>query len=229
MTEHQNQPAVQFLSNVPVEVALKWTDGKIVQGMYGERVMFTLTDGRKMFVDGDVAARVHMLEPVPGEPIIICKQRPHGRGASTIWKVYREGDNAQPRTAAGESALERDLRNSLNVQARPQVTSRPPAPNISDPAPRPPAPPPPVTQAPAANGNGHKPAAVPVKATYGAAMTEFLLLAGRATREVEKILGAEGGSVRFDSRDVCALATTLVIQAAREGFLVYKPGESETI
>jgi hypothetical protein len=229
MTEHQNLPAVQFLSNVPVEVQLKWTDGKIVPGMYGERVMFTLTDGRKMFLDGDVASKIHLLDPVPGESIVICKQRPNGRGASTIWKVWREELQHQPRTAAGETALERDLRNSLNVQARPQVTSREPAPNISDPAPRPPAPAPPVPQAPAVNGNGHKPAAIPVKATYGAAMTEFLLLAGRATREVEKILGAEGGSVRFDSRDVCALATTLVIQAAREGFLVYKPGESETI
>jgi hypothetical protein len=67
---------------------------------------------------------------------------------------------------------------------------------------------------------------VPIKATYGAAMTEFLLMAGRATRQAEATLGAEGGSVRFDSRDIAALATTCFIQAARDGAIQWRPGEA---
>jgi hypothetical protein len=69
----------------------------------------------------------------------------------------------------------------------------------------------------------------PVKIPMDRAMTAFLVLAGRATRDAEKTLGAEGGSVRFDSRDVCALATTCFIQAARAGWLTwvsYVPGTS---
>ncbi len=48
------------------------------------------------------------------------------------------------------------------------------------------------------------------------AVTMFLVMAGRSAREAEGVLAAEGGSIHFDQRDVCALATTLLIQAARE-------------
>lgn len=47
----------------------------------------------------------------------------------------------------------------------------------------------------------------------------FLIVAGRATREAEQILGGEGGSVRFDSRDIASLATTCLIQSFREGWI----------
>jgi hypothetical protein len=41
---------VQFQTNVPVEVALKNGDGKQVNGQYGDQVLYTLTDGRVMYV-----------------------------------------------------------------------------------------------------------------------------------------------------------------------------------
>ncbi len=53
------------------------------------------------------------------------------------------------------------------------------------------------------------------------AMSMYLIMAGRSTREAEQVLGAEGGSVRFDSRDITALATTFLIQSFREGWLSY--------
>jgi hypothetical protein len=81
-------------------------------------------------------------------------------------------------------------------------------------------PPMPPTGLPPRNGS------TPIKATYGAAMAEFLLIAGRATRAAEVTLGAEGGSVRFDSRDVAALATTMMIAAERAGWITWKPGET---
>jgi hypothetical protein len=39
---------VQFQTNVPVDVALKYNDGKEVTGQYGDQVLYTLTDGRIM-------------------------------------------------------------------------------------------------------------------------------------------------------------------------------------
>ena len=59
---------------------------------------------------------------------------------------------------------------------------------------------------------------IPSKLSMDRAMTMFLIAAGRSTREAEQVLGQEGGSVRFDSRDVCALATTCMIQAFKTGW-----------
>jgi hypothetical protein len=41
---------VHFQTNVPAEVALKYGDGKDVAGQYGDQVLYTLTDGRVMYV-----------------------------------------------------------------------------------------------------------------------------------------------------------------------------------
>ncbi len=58
------------------------------------------------------------------------------------------------------------------------------------------------------------------------AMTMYLIMAGRCTREAEQLLGAEGGAVRFDSRDITALATTCLIQSFKEGWLNYLTPET---
>ena len=39
---------LQFNTNSPVEVALRWDDGKRVEGRYGEQIMYTLDDQRVM-------------------------------------------------------------------------------------------------------------------------------------------------------------------------------------
>jgi hypothetical protein len=106
--------SIQFLSNVPVPVALKYADGKFVDGIYGQRVMYTTTEDKVMFLDPDVAAKINALEVAPGEEFLICKQRPNGKGAKTIWKVWRPEDQRVPATIEGESSIERDLRHSLN-------------------------------------------------------------------------------------------------------------------
>jgi hypothetical protein len=62
----------------------------------------------------------------------------------------------------------------------------------------------------------------PQKAPFDRAMVEFLRIASDATRYVEEDAG--GATVRFDNRDVAALATTMFIQAAREGWLTWRPG-----
>jgi hypothetical protein len=63
-----------------------------------------------------------------------------------------------------------------------------------------------------------------MKVPIDKAMVLFLLIAGRATRDVEKTLGAEGGSVRFDSRDIAALATTLLIRSFDRGWITWNGG-----
>jgi hypothetical protein len=40
---------LRFNTNSPVEVALRWDDGKRVEGRYGEQVMYSLEGDRVMY------------------------------------------------------------------------------------------------------------------------------------------------------------------------------------
>jgi hypothetical protein len=72
-----------------MEVALRYTDGKVVDGQYGEQVMFSLTDDRVMYVEPIVAARIRSLGVQPGECFFILKTKV---GRRNEWQVFREGD-----------------------------------------------------------------------------------------------------------------------------------------
>jgi hypothetical protein len=52
---------LRFNTNAPVEVALRWDDGKRVEGRYGEQVMYTLEDDRVMYVPPVVAQQIREL------------------------------------------------------------------------------------------------------------------------------------------------------------------------
>jgi hypothetical protein len=109
---------VNFQSNVPEKVALAYPDGVLKEGMYGPRVKYTLTDGRLMWLDPDVAARINTMEISPSQEFWIVKRKPEGRGQKTRWDVYLE----DPTPLAGESPLECDLRLSLHDIARQRAT-----------------------------------------------------------------------------------------------------------
>src|ERR1039458_7340306 len=47
---------LRFDTNTPVEVALRWDDGKRVEGRYGEQIMYTL-EGDRSSVQSDRPAR----------------------------------------------------------------------------------------------------------------------------------------------------------------------------
>lgn len=122
----QRREVVSFQSNVPVQIALAYPDGVYTEGMYGPRVMFTLLDGRVMFVDPPVAAKINVLEPQPGQAFWVCKRLNAGRSAKASWDVYAEDPTPHPQ----ESGLERDLRLSINQaeQRKAQASQpRPPA------------------------------------------------------------------------------------------------------
>lgn len=239
---------VKFEFDQPVEVALKYPDPKIFENQWGgERSMYSLTDGRVMYLDSVGAARVKSLGVQPGELFFVLKRK---NGRLTDYVAFREGQEPpapdqrwsapagparkpaykpQPDLVATVAArngngpqavpseLERQLAQSIDWAERKKLEAKlnehidAPVGQVQT-----------RLDTPGHNGNGKLP---PIKPTYGEAMAEFLLLAGRATRQTENVLGAEGGSVRFDSRDVAALATTLFIQAAKEGFVQFKRGE----
>src|SRR5204863_8136118 len=99
---------LRFEMNVPAEVALKEAGpGKPIEGRYGNRVMYTLTDERVMYVAPIVASRISDLGIQPGELFHVGKQvKKQGTQRLIEWQVERL-------PAESESQLERDLRDSL--------------------------------------------------------------------------------------------------------------------
>src|SRR5450755_4670570 len=80
----------RFPTNTPVEVALNSPQGTIVQGRYGDRVMFHLTSGRVMYVPPIVASKIEAQGIAPGEPFELCKaQIKNGRLRSIEWWLRR--------------------------------------------------------------------------------------------------------------------------------------------
>src|SRR5712671_5605047 len=81
---------LRFQINTPTEVALDCPQGTIVDGRYGDRVLFHLTDGRVMYVPPIVARKIEAQGIAPGEPFELCKtQVKNGRLRSIEWWLRR--------------------------------------------------------------------------------------------------------------------------------------------
>jgi hypothetical protein len=83
-------------------LAIKYPRPKIVQGRYGERAMFTLTDGRVCFLDLGVAEKIAAAAVRTGEPFWINCKWDGKKGSPRIWEVWLDV-NAEKTRAAEES------------------------------------------------------------------------------------------------------------------------------
>lgn len=103
-----------FHLNVPAEVILERPEGILVKGRYGDRVMFTLSDGRVMYLPPFVADKIQAAGIVAGERFELCKtQVKRGDLRSIEWTVRR----LDPPEPDPETQLERDLRASIDAVA----------------------------------------------------------------------------------------------------------------
>lgn len=80
---------VEFPLNVPQTVALKYSQGKLVAGQYGERMLFTLTDGRAMFVSPQVAGQIEAAGINVRESFTITQAWDGAKTSPRTWKVER--------------------------------------------------------------------------------------------------------------------------------------------
>ena len=90
-TATNNRPTrdvVEFPPNGPVTVALKYPQGRTISGQYGERVMYTLTDGRVMFLAPEVAERIESLGINVRESFTITRGSSQN-GAPASWDIAR--------------------------------------------------------------------------------------------------------------------------------------------
>jgi len=85
---------IKFQTNVPVDLALRFTDGKECDSQFGPpQWMFTTNDGRNFFVDQKVPQKIHGLRLQPNEPFEICKAEvPYSNGRKGIeWQLKKIG------------------------------------------------------------------------------------------------------------------------------------------
>jgi hypothetical protein len=76
---------LRFEANTPVEVALKFDGGR-----YGPRVLYSLADGRLMYLEPEAARRIDELKITAGEQFSICKrERKNGQKRIVEWEVKR--------------------------------------------------------------------------------------------------------------------------------------------
>lgn len=176
---------VQFPTNTPVTLALKYATGKpsISQIDGSEQIRYTTVDDRVFYAYPALAAKIDALNLRAGEEFVIAKMEipQEGQRPRIEWQVNRPEQASRPAPAqrAGSTLIS-------ETSGPQQNTNRP----------------------------------VPVQIPMDQAMTLLLIAAGRSTAEAEKALGQSGASIRFDSRDVAALATTMLIHSAKEGWLI---------
>ena len=87
--QRTQRDVVEFPPNVPQTVALKYGQGKLIAGQYGERMMFTLVDERIMFVSPEVAGQIAELGINVRENFTITKRSDGKRDSVPTWEVAR--------------------------------------------------------------------------------------------------------------------------------------------
>lgn len=210
---------VQFGTNQPVEVALKYATGRVMEGEYGDSYMYSLTDGRVMFVQPIVNDRIQKLNPKAGEPLEICKAEvKRGNRRAIEWQVKR----VDPTSEIEDSDLEKDLKASI-AQAEARKVLPPTGGSTAAVS----------SQSYRANAthshqhNGHLPetplgaspavTAVPILAGTGPTLLKLSLRAAvDAAIDAENYARERNRGLQFSSEDLRAIALSLYIQGARE-------------
>jgi hypothetical protein len=185
---------VVFEANVPVTATLAYADGLKVQGRFGDQVMYSLTDGRVMYVPPVVRDKLVELGIRQHEPFAICRaERREGNRRFVDWVVEPEVSAAPPQIVTAHGDTPGSPMNGDNgARVKPNGNGN-------------------------GNGNG-KSASVPTKSgTAETALRAALTASIDAALAAEQYASAHGLSIRFGSEDLRAMALSLFIQHARDG------------
>jgi hypothetical protein len=77
---------VRFPFNVPQLVSIRFARPKLINTKMGERAMYTLTDGRVMFLEPRTAEAIEVLDIRPGQDFYVAKRSNKDRGE--YWDVW---------------------------------------------------------------------------------------------------------------------------------------------
>lgn len=215
---------IKFQTNIAVECALKFNEGKLCDSQFGDpQYMFTTTDDMVFFVAEKVAQKIHGLHLKPQEPVEIIKaEKDYGNGRKGIeWVVNRVGFVAgeQPDGTFAVPAV-----NGAAVQATTPMATPTPSRQLAQP----------VANGNGnsnghsngnghhsnGNGNGHAPALPPEEPQHLQPWALFLLSQTKQVIDVYALAckyasETHGNTVRTD--DVRAIMTTAFINLSKAG------------
>lgn len=226
-----------LIPNVPQQIALKFPDGKLVEGRYGDQVMFSLTNGQVMYLDTDVAAKINLLELHKNEPFMICKRWTGKKGDQIQWDMFRlEGNSAAVVTGIPPTVLESQIAapQPIPPMAAAPMVGRGVFVNGSGAGAGTPAPATAAFQPPSynngndnkpVNGNGAPPNAARPYETAGIPAPPVKVGYDVALRRILRVAIAELKAAGEQWSDVARqdLVSTLMIQAARDGVITWLP------
>ena len=201
---------LRFEMNKPTEVALQSPEGVCVDGRYGPRMMFTLADGRVMYVPPIVANKIHAAGIIPGESLQLCKASVKtGQRRSVEWHLERISPDENPPPAADarpdESLIEHDLRLSVEMANAKRAGLEPEKQMMAEETP-PFAPP--ASEHSNGNGSGLKLVPSPPPITK---LEHALKTAISAAHNAEEFGSELGYVVRFDADAIKSMAITVLI------------------
>ncbi len=205
--------SLKLKTNVPETIALQFAEGLPTSSQFGgDQVMFTLTDGRKLYV----------------APIVAKKISDAGIGARQVFSICkRESAEGNRRVVRYEietaSCVQHEAVSNANAASNSKLTSTPPSYSFAGNAARAihaVAAPAQVMAGPAAGAAS--PAFVPAPAPQDSAAVEFMKLAGRgaidAVVSTEEYARARGLSeFVFDSLSVQKIMVSLYIDLRKGG------------
>ena len=192
--------------NTPTEIALRFPDGKQVEGRFGDQVMYSLATppDHVMYLDLEPAAKLNILEPRPKEIILACKRWTGKKTDKPQWDFWRPNDGEQkPRADVVASApAPAQATGPASSQAHFSPNGTPNASNGKG----------------NGNGNGHTNGRAlnpdlpipPTKIPMNVAVVE-------AVQMVQAAMKATGEQWSDSARQ--DLVSTIIIQAGREGWL----------
>ena len=181
---------VMFEANVPVTATLAYADGLKVQGRFGDQVMYSLSDGRVMYVPPMVRDKLVELGIGQNEPFAICRaERREGNRRFVNWVVKPDGSAAPAQSVTGHDDAPRP---NGDAAACAKANGN-------------------------GNGNGKSASTTTRSGTAEAALRAALTASIDAALAAEQYASAHGLSIRFGSEDLRAMALSLFIQHARDG------------
>lgn len=190
---------LRFNPNTPIELALRWDDGKRVEGRYGEQMMYALDDDQVMYVPPIVAKQIRELGIRAHEVFEICKAEMYEENKRWIeWRVKRIEEPRHPTSSANvpDAAAADSSRNAQNH--RNGSTSHTGT----------------VLSFEAADDGTLLP--VPVTGAGITAMESAMNGAAEIAQRVESRARVRNYSLQFTSEDIRAIGLTMFIQAMRE-------------
>jgi hypothetical protein len=200
---------IRFETNVPILAALRFDDGKDVQGRYGDQVLYTVQtpDGeRVMYVPPIVRTKIQLAGLTAGDWFRIGKfEVRNGQRKAVEWKVEPLGPEEQaPEVGANAPAPQE----SAHLSAQAQPTTPAAAPANGKPAAAPPA-------LPAAAAPAPDPALAPRPQTKLEDALKTVVAACHAATLFAKEIGF--AMPNFTSEDIAKMAMTLTIEARNGG------------